>query len=144
MWYGIPFLIRNFIQLFSLPFFTKYLSPQDFGGLALSTIYGVFLVGLLNLGLIAAFERNFLRKKNIRKNGINVDNCDFCFCEYIFGFLITFNIEESINSFFFGKYLPPFLTVYVMSHLGIKVCYNIFIFFIEILKRQSLCSNFNI
>ena len=86
MWYGIPFLIRNFIQLFSLPFFTIYLSPQDFGGLALSTIYGVFLVGLLNLGLIAAFERNFFEKEKYKERmELMWTLCNFCFCEYIFG-----------------------------------------------------------
>ena len=52
LWYALPFLIRNFIPLISLPFFTRYISPSDFGTLALSVIYGVFIVGLLNLGLI--------------------------------------------------------------------------------------------
>ena len=102
MWYGIPFLIRNFIQLFSLPFFTKYLSPQDFGSLALSTIYGVFLVGLLNLGLIAAFERNFFEKEKYKERiELMWTLIIFVFVNIFLGFLITFNIEESINSFFF-------------------------------------------
>ena len=130
MWYGIPFLIRNFIQLFSLPFFTKYLSPQDFGGLALSTIYGVFLVGLLNLGLIAAFERNFFEKEKYKERmELMWTIVIFVFVNIFLGFLITFNIEESINSFFFGKYLPPFLTVYNVSPWGEKFT-SIFLYFL--------------
>ena len=118
MWYGIPFLIRNFIQLFSLPFFTKYLSPQDFGGLALSTIYGVFLVGLLNLGLIAAFERNFFEKeKNKKRIELMWTFIIFVFVNIFLGLIITLNIEESINVFFFVN-IYHLLTLYVMTHLG--------------------------
>ena len=39
------------------------------------------------------------------------------------------NIEESINGFFFGKFLPPLLTVYVMSHLGVKSLLQYFYIF---------------
>ena len=139
MWYGIPFLIRNFIQLFSLPFFTKYLSPQDFGSLALSTIYGVFLVGLLNLGLIAAFERNFFEKEKYKERiELMWTLIIFVFVNIFLGFLITYNIEESINSFFFGKYLPPFLTVYVMTHLGIKSLLQYFYIFYRNSKKAKL------
>ena len=67
LWYTSPFLIRNLIPLISLPFFTRYLSPEDFGSLALSVIYAVFVVGLLNLGLISAFERNYFEQKNSKE-----------------------------------------------------------------------------
>ena len=71
LWYAFPFLIRNFIPLISLPFFTRYISPDYFGILALSVIYGVFIVGLLNLGLISVFERNFFELKG-RKERIEL------------------------------------------------------------------------
>ena len=61
LWYILPFLVRNIIPLISLPFFTRYLSPEEYGVLALSVIYGLFIVGVLNLGLISAFERNYFK-----------------------------------------------------------------------------------
>ena len=62
IWYSFPFLVRSLIPLISLPFFTRYLLPDEFGSLALSIIYGVFIVGLINLGLITIFERNYFEK----------------------------------------------------------------------------------
>ena len=121
LWYSFPFLVRNLIPLISLPFFTRYLLPDEFGSLALSIIYGVFIVGILNLGLISIFERNYF-EQNIQSKRLQLMwTCIiFVFINLTIGTIITIQLEEFINLLIFGKNLPAYLTVLALIHLGVK------------------------
>ena len=48
--YGIGGVIQRFIFLLLLPFLTEALSPQSFGVLALFSLLGAALSGLISLG----------------------------------------------------------------------------------------------
>lgn len=63
--YLLPALAGNAIPLLTLPIFTRYLSKEDYGVLALAQIYAIFMSGLINFGLTTGYERNFFeyRKK---------------------------------------------------------------------------------
>ncbi|MDA9886145.1 hypothetical protein N9D55_01780 [Flavobacteriaceae bacterium] len=51
--YLLPFLMRSVLPILTLPVFTRFLTPNDYGVLALVTIYIILIVGLSNLGMIA-------------------------------------------------------------------------------------------
>ncbi len=51
--YAIPFLV--------LPIFTRILSPEDFGILALSGMFAAFLTTLSNFGLLTIYQRDFFQ-----------------------------------------------------------------------------------
>lgn len=139
LWYAFPFLIRNFIPLISLPFFTRYISPDDFGILALSVIYGVFIVGLLNLGLISVFERNFFELKEQKERIELMWSCIiFVFINLTFGVIFTFYFEASINHILFGETFPTYLTVLAISHLSIKSILQYFYIFLRNAKKANL------
>lgn len=57
--YLIPAVVGNLIPLLTLPIFTRYLSKEDYGVLALAQIYAIFMSGLINFGLTTGYERNF-------------------------------------------------------------------------------------
>ena len=61
LWYLLPFILRSSIPLLTLPLFTVYLQPSDYGFLALATVYGTFIVGLANMGLLYSFEKNYFK-----------------------------------------------------------------------------------
>ena len=135
----ISFLIRNFIPLISLPFFTRHISPSDFGLLALSVIYGVFIVGLLNLGLISVFERNFFELKEHKERIELMWSCIiFVFINLTFGVILTFYFEASINHILFGETFPTYLTVLAISHLSIKSILQYFYIFLRNAKKANL------
>ena len=58
-WYGLSFTIKSIIPLVSLPWFSKFLSLEEFGIFALSIFFGTFISGISNLGLLNVFERNY-------------------------------------------------------------------------------------
>lgn len=139
LWYALPFLIRNFIPLISLPFFTRFISPGDFGILALSVIYGVLIVGLLNLGLISVFERNYFEFKKSKERIELMWTCIiFVFINLTIGVVLTFQFEDSINHFLFGKIFPSYLTVLAILHLSIKSILQYFYIYLRNGKKANL------
>lgn len=55
----MPPVLAAALPILTLPLFTRVLSKEDFGAYALAQVYGVFLTGLVNMGLTTAYERNF-------------------------------------------------------------------------------------
>ena len=139
LWYTLPFLIRNLIPLISLPFFTRYISPSDFGILALSVIYGVLIVGLLNLGLISVFERNYFEfKKSKERVELMWTFIIFVFINLTIGVVLTFQFEDSINQVLFGKIFPTYLTVLAILHLSLKSILQYFYIYLRNAKKANL------
>ena len=62
--YGIATIITNIIAIVSLPFFTRYLTPADFGILAIYAIFGSITSNFLSVGLMVATERFYYKEKN--------------------------------------------------------------------------------
>lgn len=121
IWYFLPFFARNLIPLLSLPFFTRFLSPEDYGSLALSMVYAVFSVGVLNFGLITIFERNYFEQKNYKEKLSLMWTCLlFVALNLSFGFVLTLNYEPILNFYLFNKNLPTFLTALAFGHIGLK------------------------
>ena len=59
MFYTMAIAASLFVPIFTLPIFTRVLSKEDFGILALSEIYAVFVAGVAFLGSSLAFDRNY-------------------------------------------------------------------------------------
>ena len=57
--YLLPIVIGNLVPIVTLPIFTRLLSTEDFGALALSNVYAVFVGGIATAGLPVAYDRNY-------------------------------------------------------------------------------------
>lgn len=64
--YFIPIIVSNLLPLITLPFFTRVLSIEDYGVLALTQVYSIFVTGIANMGLIIGYERNFFQYNDPR------------------------------------------------------------------------------
>ena len=54
-----PIVGGNLVALVTLPIFLLFLTPEDYGHLALATAYASVVVGLFQFGLAIGFEREF-------------------------------------------------------------------------------------
>ena len=54
-----PTVGGNLVALVTLPIFLLFLTPEDYGYLALATAYASVVVGLFQFGLATGFEREF-------------------------------------------------------------------------------------
>lgn len=65
--YLLPPVLSAIIPILTVPLFTRALSPKDFGAYALAQVYGLFVMGLINMGLTTAYERNFFEYRGNKK-----------------------------------------------------------------------------
>lgn len=59
--YLLPLIVSNLIPFLTLPIFTRILTREDYGVLALAQVYAVFVGGIANFGMNAAYERNYFQ-----------------------------------------------------------------------------------
>lgn len=64
--YLLPVIIGNVLPFITIPIFTRILTPEDYGILALAQIYAIFAAGLANCGMTAAYERDFFEYRSDR------------------------------------------------------------------------------
>mgnify|MGYP001318525968 CR=1 FL=1 len=56
--YMLPIGVSG-LAFITIPIFTRILTPEEYGFLALAMIYATFSNGFSNLGMTSAFERNY-------------------------------------------------------------------------------------
>src|SRR3972149_2006190 len=64
--YLSPMAVSTLLLLISMPIFTRILTKEDYGAIALAQIYASFVSGLSNLGLPVVYERNFFQYRGQR------------------------------------------------------------------------------
>lgn len=101
--YLIPVIISCLIPLLTLPVFTRILTKEDFGVLALAQVYAVFVSGLANFGLITSYERNFFQYRDKKKvSELLYSTLIFVITAFsVFGFL-TYLFKPQISRLIIG------------------------------------------
>jgi len=61
--YLLPVIAQSLITILTFSIFTRILTKEDYGVLALAQIYAIFVNGIATFGLIKGYERNFLSTK---------------------------------------------------------------------------------
>jgi O-antigen/teichoic acid export membrane protein len=61
--YGVGGMLQRFMGLLLLPFFTRVLSPEDYGVVALISLVSVAIVGLFNLGTVNSMGILYFREQ---------------------------------------------------------------------------------
>ena len=56
--------LGSLLPFITLPIFTRILTPEDYGLLALAMIYAIVMSGLANFGVSLAFERNYFQYRD--------------------------------------------------------------------------------
>ena len=56
--YFIPVAVSNALPFVTLPIFTRILTKEDYGILALAYVYAILVNGIANFGMSAAYNRN--------------------------------------------------------------------------------------
>jgi O-antigen/teichoic acid export membrane protein len=59
--YMLPLVASNLFPFLTLPIFTRILTKEDYGILALAQVYAVFVSGLANFGMSLSYERNYFQ-----------------------------------------------------------------------------------
>lgn len=100
--YGLGSLITRFMSFIAIPLFTSFLSPEEYGNVAIISLFNMFIIPLFMLGLDSSlgtcyFESESITDKNkVLCSAITI-NLIAAFSIVIFGFLIKDILCEFIN-----------------------------------------------
>lgn len=62
--YLLPIIAGSILPFVSLSIFTRILTREDYGVLALAQVYAIFVSGLANFGMTAAYDRNYFQYRS--------------------------------------------------------------------------------
>jgi len=62
--YLLPIIAGSILPFVALAIFTRILTREDYGVLALAQVYAVFVSGLANFGMTAAYDRNYFQYRS--------------------------------------------------------------------------------
>ena len=103
-WYLIPFTFKYLLPLLTLPIFTRFLSVDDFGLYALALFYGVFGSGVINLGLITVYERNFFELDLILRKNVLFTTLIFTVLNFLLVVSLTYFFSDTIAKYIFRQH----------------------------------------
>ena len=107
--YFISNIASLFIAIFSLPIFTRLLSPSDFAILALFVLFGSLMTQIISLSLSDASSKFFFDDLDfIKINSTNVLTVLLIFI--LFGFFV-FLLSEKISNYIFDNKIPASLVM---------------------------------
>lgn len=89
-------IITNLLSILTLSILTRILTKDDYGIFALAQIYSLFVSGIANFGMTAAYERNFFQYRNDSPRQAQLLYSIFLFV------IMNFIILSSITYFFKG------------------------------------------
>ena len=102
--YILQVIVLNVVPLVTLPIFTRILSKEDFGALALAQVYAVFVSGLANFGLPISYDRNFFQYRERGKaSELLYSILLFVVCAFLFFCLITYLFKFSLSKWIIGS-----------------------------------------
>jgi len=99
-------MVISLIGLLLLPFYTRYLSPVDFGLLALYLLFGHLVTNLISIGIQTATSRYYFKEKNNidEFRATNFNNILYLLFALFLGAVIVFFFADFISIYLFkGK-----------------------------------------
>jgi len=103
--YLLPFITNTLLPFITLPIFTRILTKEDYGVLALAQVYAVFCVGLANLGMTIAYERNYFQyRDNPQKTAqLLFSTILFVMINFILFAMLTYVFRETMARLVIGS-----------------------------------------
>jgi len=128
--YMMPLAISMLLPLITLPIFTRILTTDDYGVLALGLAFAIFANGIVNFGTTLAYERNFFEfTKDKKKFSQLFYSCLlFINVNFLFIALLTFTFKENISYLFTRSYDHAmfFFLAFIAQYFFITLTKNYF------------------
>ena len=97
--YGIPSAFRGLIAFLLLPFFTRVLTPDEYGVFTMLTLYNLFLFIIFNFGLSNSIGPIYFKDDRLENKGLVISNSLFiAFFSSTLIFFSTYFFNDKILS----------------------------------------------
>ncbi|MBP7089109.1 MAG: oligosaccharide flippase family protein, partial [Candidatus Omnitrophica bacterium] len=132
--YLSPSLLGSLMPLITLPIMTRFLTPEDFGIIALATSFPSLITSLIGCNVDIAAQRYYFeyRKDSIKVNSLINSTTAFLFLVYIVSSLFVFVNKSLFSRLIMGN--PECGLAIFISYL--TVCLNILVTFYLTMYRN--------
>lgn len=103
--YQLPIITCSILSLVALSIFTRILTREDYGVLALAQIYAIFAIGLANFGMAGVYDRNYFQYRSDRLQTAKLLYSTLLFVILNFLFLagLTFVFRGALSKLIIGS-----------------------------------------
>ncbi len=103
--YFLPVIVSSLLPLVAIPIFTRILTKEDYGVLALAQIYAIFVSGLANFGMAVAYDRNYFQYRNnhIESAKLLYSTLMFVFLNFLFLAGLTYLFKGVLSKLIIGS-----------------------------------------
>ena len=126
--YLLPVIVGTAIPFLTLSVFTRILTKEDYGALALVQVYGAFITGLANFGLLLIYERNFFEYRALKEAAqLLYTILFFVFTSLSLCLLITYIFKDRLAFLITGSSGNASLLIWATLSTGILSCKTYYI-----------------
>jgi len=103
--YLFPIIIGNILPFVTLPIFTRILTKEEYGVMALAYVYAIFVNGLANFGMTVAYDRNYFQYRNnpLKTAQLLYSILLFVILNFIFLGGLTYFFKGALSNFIIGS-----------------------------------------
>lgn len=103
--YFIPVIIGGVLPFVALSIFTRILTKEDYGVLALAQVYAIFVSGLANFGMTVAYDRNYFQYRDDRQKAAQLlySTLLFVITSFVFFACLTFMFKGPLSRLIVGS-----------------------------------------
>jgi O-antigen/teichoic acid export membrane protein len=136
LYYLIPSVVMGALSIVSISIYTHIIPIEDYGALAICTVYALFVTSISNFGLSVGYERDFFERQNEIKRtaGLFYTIILFVFINLCFFGVLTYFFGEIITSFLIGE--AKYSSLLFVSFLSTSIT-TIKNFFLTYLKNSQ-------
>lgn len=138
--YLVPVIVSNLIPIISLPFFTRILTKEDYGVLALAQVYAIFVSGISNFGLTNIYNRNFFQYREKKESSeLLYSTLFFVVTSFsIFAFL-TYVFKSPISKLIIGSTKNSSILFWTYCSFGVM---SLRTYYLNYFKNSENAKNF--
>ncbi len=93
--YGVGSSVQKFISLLLLPFFTHYITPEEYGVIAMIGIITMIILPIFSLGFGSSIGISYFKSRSLKKKEIVVRTSFFILLiSSILAFILLFNFDN--------------------------------------------------
>ena len=103
--YLLPTITNSVLLLVTIPIFTRILTKEDYGVLALSLVYAIFANGLANFGMTAAYDRDYFQYRGNRLKSAQLlySGLLFVMLNFLLLACLTYLFRGTLSEFIIGS-----------------------------------------
>jgi O-antigen/teichoic acid export membrane protein len=136
--YLLPTSIGNLIPILTLPIFTRILTKEDYGVLALAQVYAIFVSGLANFGLTIGYERNFFEHKEPKQvSELLYPTLLFVITAFVVCAFLTYIFKSSLSRWIIGSSNHASLLFWAFCSTGIMGLKNYYLTYFKNMENAK-------